>query len=104
MKKFYAAGDCAASGNPALPRVAGYKGAVAVANILYPSTRTLEPMTIPSVVFSLPAMARAGLGEEQAHGQEHNFEAHTANSSSWYSSLRVAEECSGSKVLIELAI
>jgi glutathione reductase (NADPH) len=97
----YAAGDCAASGTPALTPVAGYEGRIAAANILVPASRRIENPTIPSTVFSIPPMARAGLTEQEAHRQGMEFEVHTSDSSSWYSSRRIGEECSGSKVLVE---
>jgi glutathione reductase (NADPH) len=100
-ERVYAAGDCAASGTPALTPVAGYEGRVAGANILKPGSRKVEAGAIPSVVFSLPPMARVGMSAEEADRQGLQYEAHTADSSGWYSSRRVGEDCSGSKVLIE---
>jgi glutathione reductase (NADPH) len=97
----YAAGDCAATGNPALTSVTGYEGGIAAANILKPESRKIRHRTIPSVVFSIPPMARAGLSEHEAVKQGLQYEAHTHDSSSWYTSKRIAERCSGSKVLIE---
>jgi glutathione reductase (NADPH) len=97
----YAAGDCAATGNPALTPVAGYEGRVAAANILQPGSQALDSSTIPSVVFSLPPMARAGLTESEASAKGLQYDVVTQDSSGWYSSRRVAEECSGSKVLVE---
>lgn len=97
----YAAGDCAASGNPPLTPVAGYEGRIVAANILKPQSRGIEPLTIPSVVFSLPPMARAGLTEADAKAQDRQYEAYTEDSSGWYSSRRIGEDCSGSKVLVE---
>jgi glutathione reductase (NADPH) len=97
----YAAGDCADTGMPALTPVAGYQGRTAAANILNPETEPLGNPTIPSVVFTLPPLARVGLSEAEAKQQGLDFDTHSTDSAGWYSSRRIAEPCSGSKVLVE---
>jgi Pyruvate/2-oxoglutarate dehydrogenase complex, dihydrolipoamide dehydrogenase (E3) component, and related enzymes len=97
----YAAGDASASGNPALTPVAGYEGRVAAANLLKPQSMKLEPRVTPSVVFSIPPLATVGLSEEQARAKGLKFRTVARDTSSWYSSRRVGEDCSGSKILIE---
>jgi glutathione reductase (NADPH) len=100
-KAVYAAGDCAATGNPALTSLTGYEGGIAAANIVYPESQRLRPRTIPSVVFSIPPMARVGLLQNEANKKGLQFDIFTADSSSWYTSRRIGEPVSGSKVLIE---
>jgi glutathione reductase (NADPH) len=99
--RVFAAGDCADTGLPALTPVAGYLGRLAAANILGSDLKAVEKLTIPSIVFSLPPLARVGLLEADAKRQGLDFDVHNADSSGWYSSRRVGEDCSGSKVLIE---
>jgi glutathione reductase (NADPH) len=99
--RVFAAGDCADTGLPALTPVAGYLGRLAAANILGSDLKAVEKLAIPSVVFSLPPLARVGLLEAEAKRQGLDFDVHSADSSGWYSSRRVSEDCSGSKVLIE---
>jgi glutathione reductase (NADPH) len=102
-ERVYAAGDCADTGMPALTPVAGYLGRMAAANILNPGSTPWEELTVPSVVFSLPPMARVGLTEQQARERGIDYEVTGADSSGWYSSRRVGEDCSGSRVLVERA-
>lgn len=97
----FAAGDCADSGNPQLTPVAGYEGRIVAANIVAPGSQPLMPHVIPSVVFSDPPLARVGMTEDEAHAAKLSFKAVLRDSSGWYSSRRVAEECSGSKLLME---
>ena len=97
----FAAGDCADSGNPQLTPVAGYEGRVVAANILNPESQPLTPHIIPSVVFSVPPLARAGMTEDEARAAGLNFKPVSRDSAEWYSSRRVAEECSASKLLVE---
>lgn len=97
----YAAGDCADTGTPALTPVAGWEGAIAAANILAPSSRKQERQAIPSIVFSIPSIASVGLSEEQARKAGLKFRTVLQDSSNWYSSRRVGEDCSGSKILLE---
>lgn len=99
--RVFAAGDCADSGNPQLTPVAGYEGRVAAANILDPESRPLTPHIIPSVVFSVPPLARVGMTEDEARAAKLNFKSALRDSTEWYSSRRVAEECSASKLLVE---
>jgi glutathione reductase (NADPH) len=53
------------------------------------------------VVFSVPPLARVGMMEEDARAAGLNFKPVLQDSSGWYSSRRVGEECSASKLLIE---
>jgi len=99
--RIFAAGDCADSGNPQLTPVAGYEGRVVAANILNPETQPLTPHIIPSVVFSVPPLARVGMTEDEARAAGVNFKPVLRDSTEWYSSRRVAEECSASKLLVE---
>jgi glutathione reductase (NADPH) len=97
----FAAGDCADSGNPQLTPVAGYEGRIAAANILSPESRPISPHIIPSTVFSVPPLARVGMMEEDARAAKLNFKSVLRDSSDWYSSRRVAEKCSASKLVVE---
>ncbi len=97
----YAAGDCAASGGAPLTPVAGYEGGIVAANLLKGNTVKIERFAVPSVVFTLPPLATVGLSENAARQQGLRFRVHREVTSGWYSSRRVAEDCSGFKVLIE---
>ena len=97
----YAAGDAADTALPKLTPVAGYEGGIVASNLLKGNHRKVEKITIPSVVFTVPPLATVGLSEEAARKEGRRFRVHTEDTGSWYSSRRVAEKCSGFKVLIE---
>jgi len=97
----YAAGDAADTALPKLTPVAGYEGGIVASNLLKGNHRKVEKLAIPSVVFTVPPLAAVGMSEEIARKEGHRFRVHVEDTSSWYSSRRVAENCSGFKVLIE---
>jgi glutathione reductase (NADPH) len=97
----YAAGDAADMALPKLTPVAGYEGGIVASNLLKGNHRKVEKLPIPSVVFSVPPLAAVGVSEETARKEGRRFRVHAEDTSSWYSSRRVAENCSGFNVLIE---
>ena len=97
----YAAGDAAASGGPPLTPVAGYEGRIVAANLLNGNKTTADYTGIPSVAFTVPPLAAVGLQEAAARKQGLRFRVQKERTSRWYSSRRIAEECSGFKILIE---
>jgi glutathione reductase (NADPH) len=99
----YAAGDCADTGGPALTPVAGYEGRIVAANLIEGNHVTAAYDAIPSVVFTLPALARVGLSEDEARAQGVSFVSHHEDTSNWHTSRRVGETFSGFNVLIEAA-
>ena len=96
----YAAGDAAAAG-PALTPVAGYEGRIVAANFLEGNHLRADYTVVPSVVFTIPPLAAVGLTEDAARRRGLRFRANLVDTSSWYSSRRVGETHSGSKVLID---
>jgi glutathione reductase (NADPH) len=97
----YAAGDAAAREGPPLTPVAGYDGRIVATNLLEGNRAKASYVAVPSVCFSIPPIASVGLLEEEARRQGLRFRINYQNTSSWYSSRRVGEECSGFKVLVE---
>jgi len=97
----YAAGDAAASGGLPLAPVASYEGQVVAANLLKGNHQKPNYLGIPSVVFTIPPLAAVGLSERGAREQNLKFGVKMEITSTWYSSRRVAETCSGYKVLVE---
>ena len=97
----YAAGDAADTALPKLTPVAGYEGGIVASNLLKGNQRKVEKLPIPSVVFTVPPLVTVGMSEETARKEGRSFRVHMEDTSSWYSSRRVAENCSGFKVLIE---
>ncbi len=97
----FAAGDAAASGLPPLTPVAAYEGRIVASNLLKGNHRKVENMAIPTIVFTIPPLGAVGLLEHAARQKGLNFRTTHEDTSGWYSSRRVGEECSGFKVLIE---
>jgi glutathione reductase (NADPH) len=96
----YAVGDVADQG-PALTPVATIQGQVAAANILHPASAEIDYAGIPSVCFTLPPLARAGLLEAEATSLGLNFtvrETDLADSFSWK---RLNEKSGRARVLLD---
>ncbi len=97
----YAAGDAVASGGFPLTPVAGMQGDIVARNLLEGNRHTPNYTGIPSVVFTTPPLVRVGLLEEAARTQGLRFTTHHEDTSSWYSSRRVALPHTGFKTLVE---
>jgi glutathione reductase (NADPH) len=97
----YAAGDCAATDAPALTPVAGYESRIVAANLLEGRRAAVRYEAVPSVVFTVPPLARVGLGVAEARQRGLRFSDRLEDTSSWYSSRRVGEGASASRVLVE---
>jgi len=97
----YAAGDAAATEGDPLTPVAAYESHIVASNLLEGNHRKVEYPPIPSVVFTLPPLARVGMLERQARENGLRFQAQFGDTSHWYSSRRIGEAWSGYKVLIE---
>ena len=97
----YAAGDAVASGGPPLTPVASYDGMIVAANLLKGNHEKPNYLGIPTAVFTIPQLASVGLSEREAGKQGLTFKVKKQMTSGWYSSRRVGEKYSGSKVLVE---
>jgi glutathione reductase (NADPH) len=97
----YAAGDAVASGGLPLTPVADMQGRIVAANLLDGNTRTPNYEGIPSMVFTTPSLARVGLDETTARARGLRFTVRREDTSSWYSSRRVALVHTGYKTLVE---
>jgi glutathione reductase (NADPH) len=97
----WAAGDCAATDGPPLTPVAGYEGRIVATNLLEGRSLTADYSAIPSVVFTLPPLARVGLIEAEARAAGLDIRVSHQDTASWHSSRRVGEDFSAFKVLVE---
>ena len=97
----YAAGDCADSGGPPLSPVAAYEGRVVAANLLESNQTKTEYEPVPSIVFTIPPLARVGLDEEEARRRQLRFSVRHEDTSGWHSSRRAGEHQSAFKLLID---
>jgi len=96
----YAAGDAATSGPPLTP-VASHDAKVVATNMIEGNRERPNYRGVPSVVFTIPPLARVGLLEEEARRQNLRFRVRHEKTSGWYTARRVAEDCAGFKVLVE---
>ena len=97
----YAAGDAAETVGQPLTPVAALEGRVVAANLLNGNKVRPDYTGTPSVAFTLPPIAAVGLGEEEARKQGFKFQVNRQDTSQWYSSRRVGEAYSASKVLVD---
>jgi glutathione reductase (NADPH) len=87
----YAAGDAAGKGPPLTP-VAGRDGAVAAANMLGGNHQRPNYYGVPSVAYTIPAIASVGLDEKQAHERGLQFRVQKENARDWCTARRVDEK------------
>ncbi len=100
--RVYAAGDAVAFPDKlSLTPVAGYEGTIVASNLLKGNNRTPDYRGIPSVVFTVPPLARVGLTEAQARAQSLDIKVETRDTSGWYSNRRVAETSAMFKVIVD---
>lgn len=96
----YFAGD-AHPGRPQLSPVATWLGKIAARNLLGHGPIVPDHSSIPSVVFSVPAIASVGMGEEAARQKGVEFHVKRSDMRSWRSSRTYAEDVAFAKVLHE---
>ena len=100
--RVYAAGDAVAvPGKLPLTPVAGYEGTIVASNLLKGNRRTPDYRGIPSVVFTVPPLARVGLTEAQARAQSLDIRVEAQDTSGWYSNRRVRETSAMFKVIVD---
>ena len=97
----YAAGDAKTNGGPPLTPVAAYDGMMVAANLLKGNHKKPDYSGIPTAVFTIPSLASVGLRESEASERGLKFQVKKRTTTEWYQSRRIAEACSGYKVLIE---
>jgi len=85
----YAAGDAAASSGLPLTPVASTEGHIVASNMLKGNHRKPNYSGVPTVVFTVPPLASAGLREDVAREQGLKFKVKHEDTSDWYSSRRV---------------
>ncbi len=98
----YAGGDCAAvKGGMPLTPVAMHCRDIITKNLLEGNHTKTDFDVVPSVVFSIPVITRAGLLEEEAIKYGKKFMKKFEDTSGWYSSKKIGLKYSGYKSLIE---
>ncbi len=99
--RVYAAGDAANTRGWPLKPVAVHEGLIATSYLLHGNHETPDYTGTPSVAFTVPALARAGLTEEEAHAQGLDFEVNMQRTSGRFTARRTREEHAAYKVLSE---
>ncbi len=96
----HAAGDAALAG-PMLTPVSELDAEAVAANLLEGGARCPDYKGVPSVVFTIPALASVGLNEEQARHDNLAFRVEQADTGGWYAARRLKEDAAAFKTLIE---
>jgi glutathione reductase (NADPH) len=99
--KVYAAGDVAATGAPPLSPVAIEEGRILAHNLLESEQREPDYGPVATVVFSAPALAAVGLGEDQARQQGRRFAIRAGDRSDDNSMKKVGAKHARYKLLVE---
>ncbi len=100
--RVYAVGDCVAQG-PMLATVADEQGKTAVDNIINGNHRTVDYTVVPTAVFTIPSIGAVGLSQKAAEKQGIDFRINTGTTTRWPSSMRIGEDHSRYKILIDNA-
>jgi glutathione reductase (NADPH) len=98
--RVFAAGDSAALGKQLTP-VGVAQARIAVKNLLEPGSAKFDPPVTPSVVFSEPPLASAGLHEEEAQRRGLDVVVKFLDTSQWTSSRRIGQRHSGIKTIVD---
>jgi glutathione reductase (NADPH) len=102
--RVYAAGDAALPPESLpLSPVAAYEGLIVASNLLHGNRKTPDYRGTPSVVFTVPPLARAGLTEAEARTRQLAVRVKSEETGSWYSNRRVGEPAAMFKTLVEAA-
>lgn len=96
--RVYASGDVIETG-PQLTPVALKEAEIVAANVLEPGSARVDYTGMPSILFTHPVMARAGLLEKECRSEGIDYEVHWADASHWASYQRLGERLAGVKVL-----
>ncbi|WP_432254233.1 dihydrolipoyl dehydrogenase family protein [Limimaricola sp. AA108-03] len=96
--RIYAAGDAAASPGKPLTPVAVFEGKIAASNMLKDKRTEPDYTGVPSVVFTIPELARVGLLEEEARARG-DVDVSFTDTSGWFSQKRLGESHAGAKII-----
>ena len=100
--RVFAAGDAAAKGPPLTP-VTTHDGEVVAENLLHGANRTPDYRGVPSVAFTVPAIAAVGLNEEAARKKVSDLKLSCASTPGWFTARRLGETIYGHKILVDPA-
>jgi glutathione reductase (NADPH) len=96
----YAAGDCAATDLAPLTPTADYHARRLSATLLGEEAPP-RPAAVPRAVFTVPALARVGMREEEARASCASVRVSEGDLGEWGSMKKVSEPCAGYKVVLD---
>ena len=96
----YAAGDAAQVGPPLTP-VSSHDAKVVAANLTKGNHAKPDYRGVPSVVFTIPRIARVGMSEEEARRSGLSYRLKCERASNWFTARQAAEPVYGYKTLVE---
>lgn len=96
----YAAGDAAQVGPPLTP-VSSHDAKVVAANLIDGNHAKPDYRGVPSIAFTIPRIARVGMGEEEARGSGLRYRVKCERASTWFTARQVAEPVYGYKTITE---
>ncbi|MBZ9730128.1 NAD(P)/FAD-dependent oxidoreductase [Salegentibacter sp. JZCK2] len=97
----YAAGDSADTSGLPLTPVAVYEGHIVASNIIKENKKTPDYPSMPSVVFTLPAMASVELTEEEAKKKGLNIKINSNAVPEWFNAKRLNVQEYAYKTIID---
>lgn len=97
----YAAGDASDTAGWPLTPVSFLEGRVAASNMLKGNNTSADYRGVPSAVFTIPELTRVGLLESEAAKLGLDYRVNFTDTGSWYSNMRVGEDCAAVKVIID---
>ncbi|MEO8881720.1 MAG: NAD(P)/FAD-dependent oxidoreductase [Gemmatimonadaceae bacterium] len=100
--RVYAAGDVVSPpGSIPLTPVAGHEGSIVATNLLGGNTARPDLRGVPSVVFTVPALAGIGLTEKAARDRGARVRIATGDTAEWFVNRRVREPVGMFKTIID---
>jgi len=96
----YAAGDAAQKGPPLTP-VSAHDAKIVAANLTKGNHAKPDYRGVPSVAFTLPPIARVGIGEEDARRSGLNCRVKCERAPNWFTARQAAQPVYGYKTLVD---
>jgi glutathione reductase (NADPH) len=86
-----------------LTPVAVFEGKVAASNMLKGARIVPDYTGVPTVVFTIPELARVGMLEDEARAHGIDIDVRYHDTSGWYSNYRIGEPTAATKILVDRA-
>ncbi|WP_099303543.1 dihydrolipoyl dehydrogenase family protein [Bacillus sp. Marseille-P3800] len=99
--KVYAAGDVSSTRSLPLTPLSGKEGGLVVKNILNDNKQELDQGAMPSVVFTIPKLARVGYTKEELDKQQVAYDLHDVEMTEWLTYTMIKEDKALGKVYID---